>query len=398
MEAHVHVAGARPIVREFMVLPANVYDSLVASRDTLRTDARSILFSEGFDLDDGNLAGQNEWVNTLSGGGSLQVVSGVMDTTTANGGTVAGADRPLPAGASLTGDWELSLRLKFISTTGGDPGFLFGFETGHSGGVAFELRFYDAAAVCSWQSFNFSGTVGDGDLDIATAHNTFFTCTIRKIGQQITRLKDGVVVASGIADTDFSALTGRLWMDQEAGDLPGTSARWVCSSYEFRQLSGASLAAAADVDALSDSLPSAVASALATTANVNIYAPATGSTLDLYRADAYQNSEGSGRSITITKSASETHWPTTLSSVKFTCKPTADTLEDVPAAASLTDIACTVIQATGSQSFRLELTAAQSDDLTAGTGAYEFWFRANTATNTATLRSGRMTVRPDPTA
>ena len=142
-----------------------------------------------------------------------------------------------------------------------------------------------------------------------------------------------------------------------------------------------------------------LAAALAAIGDPVIYASGTGSTLDLYRADAYQNSEGRG--ITITKASGETHWPTTLSEVHFYCKPTADTVERVSGAASLSDIACTVTQATGSsQAFRLDLTSAQLDDLTA-TGTpwpYAFWFIANKSTNKATLRSGPMSVRKDPSA
>ena len=35
---HVHVAGALPVWREFMVVPANVYDSMVAGSDNLQVD------------------------------------------------------------------------------------------------------------------------------------------------------------------------------------------------------------------------------------------------------------------------------------------------------------------------------------------------------------------------
>lgn len=40
MEVHVHVAGALAVKREFMVLPANVYDALVLGTDFLQSDAR----------------------------------------------------------------------------------------------------------------------------------------------------------------------------------------------------------------------------------------------------------------------------------------------------------------------------------------------------------------------
>jgi hypothetical protein len=126
-----------------------------------------------------------------------------------------------------------------------------------------------------------------------------------------------------------------------------------------------------------------------------------GTHLDITRADAYQNSEGTGRRITFTKTSAETHWPTTLSSVKLTIKPTAAAISrgDATASQKLEDIAGTVVTATGdSQSVYFELTAAQTDDLAAGANIYTYWVKANTATNTATLRSGPCTVRPDQTA
>jgi hypothetical protein len=139
-----------------------------------------------------------------------------------------------------------------------------------------------------------------------------------------------------------------------------------------------------------------VAVALGSAANLTIYSPAVGSTLDLYRGDAYQHSEG--RAVSIAKAASETHWPTTLTTVHFSCKPTAKTLELYPSAQSLTEIAGTVTQATGSsQALRLEFTALQMAALSAGVGAYDFWIIGNKATYPATLRSGAMTARPDRT-
>lgn len=137
-----------------------------------------------------------------------------------------------------------------------------------------------------------------------------------------------------------------------------------------------------------------IAAALGSQANLNVYVPASGSTIDVYKGDAYSNDAGTGRRITITKAASETHWPTTLSTVHFTCTPTARTLEDHPDATGLEDVACTVTTATGDgQAFYLELTDEQTATLTAGVGAYEFWFVANVSTAPATLRSGSMTAR-----
>lgn len=134
---------------------------------------------------------------------------------------------------------------------------------------------------------------------------------------------------------------------------------------------------------------------LASTANLTILAAATGSTLDVYGKDSYANADGRG--ITITKASTETHWPTTLSTVHFYCWPHPNTLEEDSDAASLSDIACTVTTATGdSRAFRLDLTSAQLSTLTEG--RYLFAFVANKATNKATLRSGAMNVRAAPPA
>lgn len=138
----------------------------------------------------------------------------------------------------------------------------------------------------------------------------------------------------------------------------------------------------------------AIAAALGSQANLNVYVPASGSTIDVYKGDAYSNDAGTGRRITVTKAASETHWPTTLSTVHFTCAPTARTLEDHPDATGLEDVACTITTATGDgQAFYLELTDEQTATLTAGVGAYEWWAVANKDSAPATLRSGSMTAR-----
>jgi hypothetical protein len=143
-------------------------------------------------------------------------------------------------------------------------------------------------------------------------------------------------------------------------------------------------------------IAAATATALAGTINVTVNSPATGGTLDLFRADSYATA--SGRGITITRTAAETWWPTTLSTVHFYCQPTPRTVVDAPNAASIGPIACTVDTATGSsQAFTLELTSAQLVTLTAGgAGGYVFWCIANKNTQPATLRSGSMTVRADP--
>jgi hypothetical protein len=144
---------------------------------------------------------------------------------------------------------------------------------------------------------------------------------------------------------------------------------------------------------------SELAAAIAGLVNLIILSPATASTLDVFRGDSYQTANG--RAITITKVANETHWPTTLSTVHLTAKPTANTLLDYSSAASLTNILCTIVRATDSgsnlQSFTLELTNTQLATLTAKDliAGYRFWIVANKDTAPATLRTGNMTVRKD---
>ncbi len=153
-------------------------------------------------------------------------------------------------------------------------------------------------------------------------------------------------------------------------------------------------------------IAAAVATALAGNSSINVYNPIVGNTMTLVRGDAYSNTDGTGRRITVTKDASETSgWPTTLSTVHFYAKPSTKTLERYPTAASLADVACTIVHATDSgatlQSFYLELTSAQMATLTAyGSGGYVFSFIANKATGSpvrpATVRAGVVTVVDTP--
>lgn len=142
----------------------------------------------------------------------------------------------------------------------------------------------------------------------------------------------------------------------------------------------------------------ATAAALAGTVNARVYAPGTGDSLDLYQGDWYANADGRG--ITVTKAGSESHWPTTLSTVEVYFTPTARTLERVPAAASVGPISATIVTATGaSQSFRFDVTSTQSDSLDATeANGYTFKYVANQSTRPATLRAGAFNVRPDTAA
>lgn len=140
-----------------------------------------------------------------------------------------------------------------------------------------------------------------------------------------------------------------------------------------------------------------IAEALAQTRPINVYAPASGQTLDLYRGDTYSTAEGTA--ITITKIGTESHWPTTLTTVHFTAHPTDDTLSEYSDAVSLDDVACTVVDATGSdQEFALELDGDDMADLTPASKGYTFWFIANKDTAPKVLRSGLMIIRPSPVA
>lgn len=135
-----------------------------------------------------------------------------------------------------------------------------------------------------------------------------------------------------------------------------------------------------------------VAAALAEQRNIYLYTPALAQVLDLFQGDSYQTADGRG--ISVTKLATETHWPTTLSTVHFYAKPTTDTLRDYPDAASLEAIECDVETASGSdQEFTLELSAAELATLQAGADDYDYWFKANVGGNAATLRTGRLIVR-----
>lgn len=118
--------------------------------------------------------------------------------------------------------------------------------------------------------------------------------------------------------------------------------------------------------------------------------------IEFTRGDSLKQSEGTHKAYT--KESSETHWPTTLAEVHFYAEPTTTAINNGRATALqlLEDVACTVTQASGSnQAFYLELTTAQTDDLSALANPhdYEFAFVANKSTHPLTLRSGTLTVR-----
>lgn len=127
---------------------------------------------------------------------------------------------------------------------------------------------------------------------------------------------------------------------------------------------------------------------------VNVISPASPQHLDIWRADAYANSQASGRKLTFTKAASETHWPSSISTVHLNIVPTAAAIANGVASASqkLENIAGTV---SSSSEVYFELTSSNTDDLAAGANAYRFTVVANKDTSPATLRGGTCTIRPD---
>lgn len=144
-----------------------------------------------------------------------------------------------------------------------------------------------------------------------------------------------------------------------------------------------------------------VASAVAGQVPINVISPATPQHLDVYRGDYYDGADGAGRTLSFTYQTGEA-WPDTINTAHFTCTPNRATLDEDADAASLTNVAMTVDTATGDdRKVTLTLTNTQLATLTAlskGTGGYRFWVVANKDAHPATIRSGTMTVRPDPTA
>lgn len=150
-----------------------------------------------------------------------------------------------------------------------------------------------------------------------------------------------------------------------------------------------------------DGIGAAIATALAGSVNVIVWAAATGWSMSLFAGDSYLASDDRG--ITITKQGTETHWPATLEDVSFFAEPTAELYELEPDAESISGAECTVTQATGdNQAFTLELETTDTEKLTFNSklpnGGYKFWFRANVddPTTAATLRSGPLTVHEIP--
>jgi hypothetical protein len=146
---------------------------------------------------------------------------------------------------------------------------------------------------------------------------------------------------------------------------------------------------------------SGIAAELAASIPIQLVASIQPQHFDVFRKDAWTQAQGTSRTIRIEMRAGEP-WPDTISTAHFYCKPTRQTLLDYPTAVGLTDIACVVENATGpSRSVILELSSSQTVTLQASVDSapgYVFWFAANKTGEPAVIRTGTMTVRPDPTA
>jgi hypothetical protein len=147
-----------------------------------------------------------------------------------------------------------------------------------------------------------------------------------------------------------------------------------------------------------------LAQALAGQIPISVNARSTAQHIDIYKGDYYATADGTGRTLSFTFQTGEA-WPDTLSEAHWYCRPTAETLENYPSATGFTGasaIAMTVDTPAGStRKVTLALTNTQTATLQAGlrgTAGYRWWIIANKSTKPATLRSGTMTVRPDPTA
>jgi hypothetical protein len=147
-----------------------------------------------------------------------------------------------------------------------------------------------------------------------------------------------------------------------------------------------------------DAIVAAVVAALRSSVPIYVISPVQPRRLDLFHGDAYLAAQGAGRTLSFVKQATELVWPDTLSEAHFYARPTAPTLDAYPNAAGLTDIACSVVVATGDdQEVQLDLTATDCATLQQGTTTavnYHWWIVANKGTYPATIRTGTMIVRP----
>lgn len=154
---------------------------------------------------------------------------------------------------------------------------------------------------------------------------------------------------------------------------------------------GASLAAdiaGVSTDALDEDAISAI---ISQSSKIIITAPIDGSSMTLVQGDAYLAAQGT--QITLTKASGETGWPTTVSTLHFSCWP-SDALiaEDATSTSTgVDDVALTSVTNSGGV---LDLTAVQTTALvqTRKSGRYEYAFVANKGSNQKTVRLGVLKV------
>jgi hypothetical protein len=133
MEINIHVAGALPVRREFVVLPANVYDSLVLGTDKLDANAAEVSGSAAaadnlevaFDTDfatnyDGTLNLYNVNASHIGGSAVTPGADDILYQGTAQAGT--STTITLDAGASSTTDLYKGLTVSLVDGTGAPQG------------------------------------------------------------------------------------------------------------------------------------------------------------------------------------------------------------------------------------------------------------------------------------
>jgi hypothetical protein len=113
----IHESGALPVWREFMVLPASIYDSLVAGTDYLQVDVRELLAAVGNKIAD-HIWRRNMATCRASSDGDgtgrfpLQALSFIRNKRLESGGTLTVMEED-----DSTSDWTATL----TTDSGADP-------------------------------------------------------------------------------------------------------------------------------------------------------------------------------------------------------------------------------------------------------------------------------------
>jgi len=284
------------------------------------------------------------------------------------------------------------------------------YATGGAGYADLRHRFFTTnTAKVFGQAVN--GSVVKEIAANATTPGTYLAAgTVASATSTTTTLDSGAVATANRYVGDLLVITAGTGSGQDVVITAFNSSRvatheaWVTvpdntSTYQIRPGKSSATVTAGDAPT-ADENAAAVVAALAGSVPVNIISPFEPQHLDLFRGDQYVSGDGAGRTFSVTYQAGEP-WPDTISSAKFTCKPTPETLDDYPSAASISGLDCVVDVSTGAgRKVTVNLSASNVATLQAslaGTNGYRWWIIAN-GSNSATLRSGTMTVRPDPTA